>query len=190
MPHKHNANRRHHIPKMSFKVENWPEYERGCDIRTSLMLHGVQTAVAADRGPAYINPRVDGPDDIGTGSYHGQPSGGDVAGDQSGAGAARFDAHVLIDSTGLQVYGAGQWLETKHGAKARRKWRKRRLAVDAASGMIVARTLTYQDTDDPSRVAPLLDQIDGQITRVTADGAYDGTPTYQAIAAHGMASRW
>ena len=32
--------------------------------------------------------------------------------------------HVLIDSTGLQVYGAGQWLEAKHGAKSPRKWRK------------------------------------------------------------------
>jgi hypothetical protein len=31
--------------------------------------------------------------------------------------------HVLIDSTGLQVYGAGQWLEAKHGAKSRRRWR-------------------------------------------------------------------
>jgi hypothetical protein len=29
MPHKHNADRRHHIPKMSFKVQNWPEYEAG-----------------------------------------------------------------------------------------------------------------------------------------------------------------
>jgi len=28
--------------------------------------------------------------------------------------------HVLIDSTGLQVYGAGQWLEAKHGATSRR----------------------------------------------------------------------
>ncbi len=52
--------------------------------------------------------------------------------------------HVLIDSTGLQVYGAGQWLEAKHGAKSRRKWRKLHLSVDAATGMIVARTLTDQ----------------------------------------------
>jgi hypothetical protein len=62
--------------------------------------------------------------------------------------------HVLIDSTGLRVYGAGQWLEAKHGAKSRRKWRKLRLAVDASSGMIVAQTLTDQDADDPSQVAP------------------------------------
>ncbi len=51
--------------------------------------------------------------------------------------------------------------------------------------MIVARTLTDQDTDDPSQVGPLLDQIDDPIGRVTADGAYDGAPTYQTIAAYG-----
>jgi len=50
--------------------------------------------------------------------------------------------------------------------------------------MIVAQTLTDQDVDDPSQVAPLLDQIDEPIGRVTADGAYDGAPTYQTIAAY------
>jgi transposase len=85
----------------------------------------------------------------------------------------------------LQVYGAGQWLEAKHGVKSRRQWRKLHLAVDADNGMIVARTLTDQDTDDPSQVASLLDQIDGLIGRVTADGAYDGAPTYGTIAAYG-----
>ncbi len=93
--------------------------------------------------------------------------------------------YVLIDSTGLQVYGAGQWLEAKHGAKSRRKWRKLHLVVDGASGVIVAQTLTDQDTDDPSQVGPLLDQIDDPIGRVTADGAYDSAPTYQTIAAYG-----
>ena len=93
--------------------------------------------------------------------------------------------HLLIDSTGLKVYGAGQWLEAKHGAKSRRKWRKRHLAVDAENGMIVAHTLTDQDDDDPSQVAPLLDQIDIPIARVTADGAYAGAPTYVTIAALG-----
>ncbi|MCY0858737.1 IS5 family transposase [Cupriavidus sp. D39] len=93
--------------------------------------------------------------------------------------------NVLIDSTGLQVFGAGQWLQDKHGAKSRRGWRKLHLAVDADSGMIVAQTLTDQDGDDPSQVAPLLDQIDGEIAKVTADGAYDGAPTYQTIAQYG-----
>jgi hypothetical protein len=93
--------------------------------------------------------------------------------------------HLLIDSTGLQVYGAGQWLEAKHRAKSRRKWRKLHLAVDAANGMIIVQTLTDQDVDDPSQVAPLLDQIDSEIAKVTADGAYDGALTYTTIVAHG-----
>jgi hypothetical protein len=38
MPHKHNADRRHHIPRMSFKVQNWPEYEAGLRRRASLAL--------------------------------------------------------------------------------------------------------------------------------------------------------
>src|ERR1700682_621253 len=38
MPHKHNTDRRHHIPKMSFKVQNWPAYEAGLRRRGSLTL--------------------------------------------------------------------------------------------------------------------------------------------------------
>jgi IS5 family transposase len=97
--------------------------------------------------------------------------------------------HVLIGSTGLKVYGAGEWLQEKHGARARRSWRKLHLAVDAASGMIVAQTLTEKEIGDPSQVGPLLDQIQGDVEQVTADGAYDGAPTYQTVAQHGAQIR-
>ena len=90
--------------------------------------------------------------------------------------------HVLIDSTGLKVYGAGEWLVDKHGQKSRRGWRKLHLAVDADSGQIVASMLTAQDVDDPSQVGPLLEQITQEFEQVTADGAYDGEPTYETIA--------
>lgn len=62
--------------------------------------------------------------------------------------------HVLVDSTGLQVYGAGQWLEEKHGARSRRSWRKMHLALDADSGEIIAHTLTDRDIGDVSQVEP------------------------------------
>ena len=62
---------------------------------------------------------------------------GDATAGTREAGATRTIAS-LIGSIGLQVYGAGQWLEAKHGAKSRRTWRKLHLAVDAASCMIVA----------------------------------------------------
>jgi transposase len=93
--------------------------------------------------------------------------------------------HLLIDSTGLKVFGAGEWLQEKHGAKARRTWKKLHLAVDANTGMIMASTLTGNDVGDPSQVAPLLDQIETTIASVTADGAYDGMPTYDVVAGYG-----
>jgi hypothetical protein len=93
--------------------------------------------------------------------------------------------HLSIDSTGPRVYGAGQWLEAKHGTKSRREWRKLHLAVDADNGTIIARILTDQDVDDPPQVGPPLDRIDGGIAKVTADGADDGAPTYATIATHG-----
>lgn len=60
------------------------------------------------------------------------------------------------------------------------------LAVDAHSNMIVTPILTEKEVDDPSRVQTLLDQISGSIAQVTADGAYDGEPTYQTMAEHAV----
>jgi hypothetical protein len=59
--------------------------------------------------------------------------------------------HLLIDSTGLKVFGAGEWLQEKHGAKARRTWKKLHLAVDADTGMIMASTLTGNDEGIPRK---------------------------------------
>lgn len=97
--------------------------------------------------------------------------------------------HVLVDSTGLKVYGAGQWLEEKHGTKARRGWRKLHLAVDADSGEIIAHSLTDQETGDSSQLEPLLDQIDDLISQFTADGAYDGYATYDVVLHHSAGAR-
>ncbi|QRM35541.1 IS5 family transposase [Microvirga sp. VF16] len=92
--------------------------------------------------------------------------------------------HILIDSTGLQVYGAGPWREEKHGARSRRGWRKLHLALDADSGEIIAHIMTDQDTGDASQVEPVLEQIDVPIGQFTADGAYDGKPAYDAVTSH------
>ncbi len=59
--------------------------------------------------------------------------------------------HVLIDTTGLQVYGAGQWREEKHGAKSRRRWCKLPLALNADSGDITAHVMTDQDAGNASQ---------------------------------------
>jgi hypothetical protein len=89
--------------------------------------------------------------------------------------------HLVIDSTGLKLFGQGEWNEEKHG-RARRSWRKLHLALDAETGELVASVLTCNDLDDAGQMPVLLEQVDAEIASVTADGAYDGEPVYQAVA--------
>ena len=91
---------------------------------------------------------------------------------------------VVIDSTGLTVFGTGEWHLEKHGGQARRSWRKFHLAVDPDTGAILASELTTTQDGDASLVGLLLDQITRPIDTVLADGAYDGEPVYRAVAAH------
>src|SRR3954462_15859755 len=86
-----------------------------------------------------------------------KPRGAGAGDDDAGGGAEPL--HLLVDSTGLKLYGAGEWLVEKHGAKRRRSWRKMHLGVDARTGRIVAATLTDRDEDDAAQVGPLLDQV-------------------------------
>ena len=81
--------------------------------------------------------------------------------------------HLLVDSTGLKLSGAGEWLVEKHGTSRRRSWRKLHIGVDADTGRIVAAQLTTNDVDDGSQVGPLLDQVVGPIASLAGDGAYD-----------------
>jgi hypothetical protein len=90
--------------------------------------------------------------------------------------------HLLVDSTGLKLCGAGEWLVEKHGTSRRRSWRKLHIGVDADTGGIVAVALTTNDVDDGSQVGALLDQIDGPIASFTADGAYDQEDVYDEVA--------
>jgi hypothetical protein len=89
--------------------------------------------------------------------------------------------HLVIDSTGLTLFGRGEWDAETHG-RARRSWRKLHRAVDADTGAIVASVLTDGSTGDAGEVPALLGQAEGEIASVTADGAYDGEPVYQAVA--------
>jgi len=87
-----------------------------------------------------------------------------------------------VDSTGLKLCGAGEWLVEKHGTKTRRSWRKLHVGLDAGTGQIVATTLTAKEVDDGAEVGPLLDQVAGPMASFTADGAYDQEGVAAAVA--------
>ena len=88
--------------------------------------------------------------------------------------------HLVVDSTGLKLFGQGEWNAERYG-RHRRSWRKLHLAIDADTGEIVANALTENDADDIGEVSGLLEQVDGKIASFIADGAYDGEPVYQAV---------
>ena len=218
MPFKHNAGRRHKIPKMKYKVTNWPQYEAGLRRRGSLTLWVTPEALAEwqaprrkTRGgqPRYSDLAIETVLTLGCvfGLRLRQSEGLmlsllDLLGldlpvpdhttlsrraqrwvPRSSRRSHPEDGplHVLVDSTGLKVFGAGEWLEDKHGARSRRAWRKLHLAVDADNGQIIAHSLTDQEAGDASQVEPLLNRIDAD----TANGAYDdGGPTYGAVLHH------
>ena len=90
--------------------------------------------------------------------------------------------HLLVDSTGLKIYGEGEWLDQKRGIRSPRRWRKLHLGVDADTHEIVAVELTPDDAGDVSELPGLLDQVDAEIASLTADGAYDGAVVYDAVA--------
>jgi len=89
--------------------------------------------------------------------------------------------HMLVDSTGLKLGGAGEWLVEKHGTSCRRSWRKLHIGVDADSGEIAAVAVTKKDIDDAAMAGALLGQIADPITSFTADGTYDQDQVSQVI---------
>jgi hypothetical protein len=96
---------------------------------------------------------------------------------------ARQPRHVVIDTTGLKVYGAGEWYVRKHGVEKsrRRTWRKLHLCVDETSKDIVAMDLTTSTVHDSAHLPKMLDLIADEIGQVSAAGAYDSATCYEAI---------
>ena len=80
---------------------------------------------------------------------------------------------IAIDSTGLKIYGEGEWKVRKHGYSKRRTWRKLHLGVDADTGFIHCHSLTANNIDDGSQLEDLVDQVEATISDVCLDGAYD-----------------
>jgi hypothetical protein len=209
---------RHRIPRVCYRVRNWPAYEAGLKRRGDLTLWIDQAALDGWLAPLRTTPG-------------GQAIYSDLAIEmvlilrmvfhlalrqtETFAGSvfrlleldlcvpdhttlsrrsARFAnrrpsvishgaRHLIVDSTGLKLFGQGDWNEERHG-RSRRSWRKLHLAVDACTGEIIANTLTDNGADNASKVPGLLEQVDGKIASFIADGAYDGDPVYQAVACH------
>jgi IS5 family transposase len=93
--------------------------------------------------------------------------------------------HLVIDSTGLKVYGEGEWKVRQHGYSKRRTWLKLHLAIDPATHEIRAAMVSEPGVTDAEAVPDLLEQEEGQIEAVEADGAFDRRGVYKALERRG-----
>lgn len=80
---------------------------------------------------------------------------------------------IVVDATGLKVYGEGEWKVRKHGWGKHRTWMKLHVALDAALQQAGAVELTTNAVEDAALVEPLLKAVKATIRSFTGDGAYD-----------------
>ena len=92
--------------------------------------------------------------------------------------------NIVMDSTGLKIYGEGEWKVRMHGVSKRRTWRKLHIGANPEDGEIQAVLLTENNISDDQAVKELLGQIEQTIMDFAADGAYDKRKVYDSLTAH------
>ncbi|MEM7758000.1 MAG: IS5 family transposase [Cyanobacteria bacterium P01_A01_bin.40] len=89
--------------------------------------------------------------------------------------------HIVVDSTGVKVYGEGEWKTRQHGISKRRTWRKLHLGIDENTGEIISAVVTTNDYHDSQILEDILNGVEDEISQVSADGAYDTNDCYEKI---------
>lgn len=92
--------------------------------------------------------------------------------------------NIVMDSTGLKIYGEGEWKVRMHGVSKRRTWRKLHVGANPEDGEIQAVLLTENKVSDDQAVEKLLGQIEQMIIDFAADGAYDKRKVYNSLNTH------
>jgi hypothetical protein len=95
--------------------------------------------------------------------------------------AARAARHLVVDSTGVKVYGEGEWKVRQHGYTRRRTWRKLHLCVDERTKEIIVMGGSTNSVSDGEMLPVMLAQVEGAVAQVSADGIYDQRKVYEAI---------
>ena len=89
---------------------------------------------------------------------------------------------IVVDSTGLKVFGEGEWKMRNHEPSGR-TWRKVHLSVDPETQEIVAEVLTENSGYDADQVEPMLEQINQPVETFYGDGGYDKWKVYGVLKA-------
>jgi hypothetical protein len=90
--------------------------------------------------------------------------------------------NIIFDSTGVKVFGEGEWKVRKHGYSKRRTWRKVHVGICADSDQVIVSAVTSNDVSDDTAMLHMMDALDGiSLGDVLGDGAYDTIDCREAI---------
>jgi hypothetical protein len=92
--------------------------------------------------------------------------------------------NLVLDSTGLKIYGEGEWKVRKHGYSKHRTWRKLHAGANPDNGEIQVAVLTGNNISDDAVVKEMLAQIEHTLLSCAADGAYDKRKVYETLDEH------
>jgi len=90
--------------------------------------------------------------------------------------AKRNVTDVVLDATGLKVYGAGEWRTEKYGGKKRGK--KLHLGLDPESGKLLLAELTDEHVHDTTYLETALKRSNRKKGKVLIDGIADTRRCY------------
>lgn len=92
---------------------------------------------------------------------------------------AQGSLHLVVDTSGLKVFGEGEWKVRQHGFIKHRLWRKLHLGINAQTHEIEAFELTDLGVQDCQGLPKLLEKIEHPIDSVIGDGSYDRFSCYE-----------
>ncbi len=93
---------------------------------------------------------------------------------------------IVFDSTGLKIYGDGEWKVRTYGKSKRRTWRKLHVAMDPATGEIIAAALSLNSEGDAQVAQRLSDKLPRTVKTAYGDGAYDSMGFRKAMSERGI----
>lgn len=96
--------------------------------------------------------------------------------------------HVVLDATGLKIYGEGEWKVKQHGYSKRRMWRKLHIGLDVESQEVVMMELTDNHVGENKLLSALLNQYDDDLSCVGGDKGYDSYECHETVGRGGATS--
>lgn len=96
--------------------------------------------------------------------------------------------HVVVDATGLKIFGEGEWKVRQHGYTKHRMWRKLHVGIDVKTKQFVMMELTDNHVGENKKLETLLNQYKGPIEKLGGDKGYDSFECHEAVGRRGAKS--